>query len=136
MNIEHISATESHFKVNKDFENGDELSIDTQIAVESCYHKDTQQGELSLTATTHGPQYPFSFSVTFEAAVNFSEEDQKHIDQLCNVNLPAIVFPYVREFIADLTRRAGFPPLHIQAINFAQAAKDKTTSQETQQITE
>jgi len=29
-----------------------------------------------------------------------------------------VLFPYVRETIADATLRAGYPPVHLQPINF------------------
>jgi preprotein translocase subunit SecB len=31
---------------------------------------------------------------------------------------PAVLFPYVRETIADATSRMGFPPIHLAPINF------------------
>jgi preprotein translocase subunit SecB len=31
---------------------------------------------------------------------------------------PGIVFPFVRETVADLVQRAGFPPLLLQPVNF------------------
>ncbi|EYC52536.1 protein-export protein SecB [Hylemonella gracilis str. Niagara R] len=31
---------------------------------------------------------------------------------------PQIVFPYLRGNVADLVQRAGFPPVHLQEINF------------------
>jgi preprotein translocase subunit SecB len=34
-----------------------------------------------------------------------------------------IISPYIRETIADLTRSAGFPPLHLNPINFVELAK-------------
>ncbi|MDP3298216.1 MAG: protein-export chaperone SecB [Thermodesulfovibrionia bacterium] len=46
------------------------------------------------------------------------------------------MFPYVRETIADLTRRAGFPPLHLNPINFIQLAEKQEAkqTQSTQEI--
>jgi preprotein translocase subunit SecB len=31
---------------------------------------------------------------------------------------PGVLFPYVRETIADATQRMGFPPIHLAPINF------------------
>ena len=49
--------------------------------------------------------------------------DENIIKQLSTINCPAILFPYIRETIADLTRRAGFKPLHHDPINFIEYAK-------------
>jgi preprotein translocase subunit SecB len=34
------------------------------------------------------------------------------------INCPTVLFPYVRETLADATIRAGFPPVHLAPINF------------------
>ena len=34
------------------------------------------------------------------------------------VHCPTVLFPYVRETIADAVARAGFPPVHLAPINF------------------
>jgi preprotein translocase subunit SecB len=34
------------------------------------------------------------------------------------IHCPTVLFPYVRETIADATLRAGYPPVHLQPINF------------------
>jgi len=34
------------------------------------------------------------------------------------INCPTVLFPYVRETLADAVTRAGFPPIHLAPINF------------------
>ncbi len=34
------------------------------------------------------------------------------------VHCPAVLFPYIRETLADAVARAGFPPVHLAPINF------------------
>ena len=34
------------------------------------------------------------------------------------VNCPNVIFPYIRETVADAVTRAGFPPVHLAPINF------------------
>ena len=34
------------------------------------------------------------------------------------INCPTVLFPYIREALADAVRRAGFPPVHLAPINF------------------
>jgi preprotein translocase subunit SecB len=34
------------------------------------------------------------------------------------INCPTVLFPYVREVLADAVTRAGFPPVHLAPINF------------------
>ena len=40
------------------------------------------------------------------------------IQPLMGVHCPTLLFPYVRETIADAVTRAGFPPVHLNPINF------------------
>ena len=34
------------------------------------------------------------------------------------INCPTVLFPYMRETLADAVSRAGFPPVHLAPINF------------------
>jgi preprotein translocase subunit SecB len=36
------------------------------------------------------------------------------------INCPALVFPFARRLVADITREGGFPPLLLDPIDFAQ----------------
>jgi preprotein translocase subunit SecB len=36
------------------------------------------------------------------------------------VHCPTVIFPYIRETLADAVSRAGFPPVHLAPINFEQ----------------
>ena len=69
---------------------------------------------------------PYRFEVESGGLFQFEiVPEEKLLKQLATINCPAILFPYVRETVADLTRRAGFPPLHLNPINFIQLAKEQ-----------
>jgi len=40
------------------------------------------------------------------------------LEPILGVGCPNILFPYAREVVADLIARAGFPPIHLQPVNF------------------
>jgi preprotein translocase subunit SecB len=40
------------------------------------------------------------------------------IQPILGIHCPGVLFPYVRETIADAIIRAGFPPVHLDPINF------------------
>jgi preprotein translocase subunit SecB len=42
----------------------------------------------------------------------------EHLQPVIAINCPTVLFPYVRETLADATMRAGFPPVHLAPINF------------------
>ena len=43
-------------------------------------------------------------------------EDQ--LAQVIGIACPQIVYPYLRSNVADIVQRAGFPPVHLQELNF------------------
>jgi len=42
----------------------------------------------------------------------------EHLQQVIAINCPTVLFPYIRETLADAVTRAGFPPIHLVPINF------------------
>ena len=42
----------------------------------------------------------------------------EHMQAITAINCPTVLFPYVRETLADAVTRAGFPPVHLAPINF------------------
>ena len=45
---------------------------------------------------------------------------QEHMLPVLFIECPRLLFPFARQIIADVTRNAGFPPLMIDPIDFAQ----------------
>lgn len=73
---------------------------------------------------------PFNVSVKGIGLFFVSEiPEQEKINIFARINCAAIVFPYLRETIADVTRRAGFPILHLQPVNFVKMYNDFVESQ-------
>ena len=59
-------------------------------------------------------------------AFKFSKLPPKRdLEKIVHVNCAAIIFPYVRETIADLTRRASILPFHMEPINFVALYEDR-----------
>ena len=58
----------------------------------------------------------------FDLNRTFTESE---LELLTNNYCSAAMFPYLREAIADVTRRAGFPPLHIPQVDFSRVFSKK-----------
>jgi len=43
---------------------------------------------------------------------------QEQLQGVIAVHCPNVIFPYIRETLADAVTRAGFPPVHLAPINF------------------
>jgi len=95
-------------------------SVDIQLGVEAS---PVAEGvfEISVTATVHTKiKEKTVFLVEAKQAGIFEirnlEEEQ--LSQIMGIACPQIVYPYLRGNVADLVQRAGFPPVHLQEINF------------------
>lgn len=116
-----------NFSLNQEYK---EDTADTMIAPDIAISHEFREKEkqlvviLGLRQLTGNIQYRFEV----EAGSLFQFDnvpEEKLLKQLATINCPAIIFPYIRETIADLTRRSGFPPLHLNPVNFIQLAKEQ-----------
>ena len=54
------------------------------------------------------------------------------IQPLMGIHCPTVLFPYIRETIADAVSRAGFPPVHLDPINFEALYQQQIASMQQQ----
>jgi len=55
----------------------------------------------------------------------FGEKLTLSIDNFANINAPAIIFPFIREHLSNVSMKAGIQPILLPPINFVELAKDK-----------
>ena len=138
MKFKNFALLKVNFYLNREFkEDNPDKTIAPEILITHEFRENEKQLVviLGLRQLTGNIQYRFEVEAGgFFQFDNVPEE--KILKQLATINCPAILFPYVRETIADLTRRAGFPPLHLNPINFIQLAKEQEAkqTQSTQEI--
>ena len=53
----------------------------------------------------------------------------EHLQQVIAINCPTVLFPYIRETLADAVSRAGFPPIHLVPINFEMLYQQQLAAQ-------
>ena len=70
----------------------------------------TEQGEPSLLF-----EYHIVFAGSFALDEPLAKDD---LERLASINCPAILWPFVRQHLADLTAKAGLSPLLLPVINF------------------
>lgn len=120
--IENIRLIESHFKLNTNFEfnKGGTASINYKIDIE-CQTKG-KMVRVTLSVNSGGNEQPFIFSIVYEGKFVFSKTiDKDNLNKFARINCAAIIFPYLRETLADLTRRASITPFHADPINFVES---------------
>ena|SRR3990170_3354843 len=117
--LDELKLLESHFKLNTDFElkNNEPIEISAYIGV--SYKRENRIVQVIVSVNSHGEKQPFVFDTKMAGTFGFSKlPGKEQLDRIVHINCAAIIFPYVREAIADLTRRAGLPPFHLGPLNF------------------
>ena len=135
-NFRNFKITSVQYSINEGFQlkEGQSVEISTDMILQSNYDQKVKALTLVMAIRQTKENTPFRFEVQGVAVFQFeSEPSQRFLDLLSNVNCPAIMFPYMREFIAELTRRGGFTPFHLPPVNFVKLAEDKKRMQEEQQ---
>lgn len=114
------------FNLNQDYKVDDkkEISFNPNIGLRHDFIKDTNELHVFVKLRQTTGDIPYYFDVEIGSLFKFKETpDPKILETFSTINCPAMIFPYIREIVADITRRAGFPPLHIDPINFIELAK-------------
>ena len=125
MNFKDFRILSLNFSINREF-TGDvrKITAPYEIGVAKNYNEKEKTLRVFLKVQLKKGS-PYFIEIEACGLFEFTEfQDRKVIEKVASINCPAIIFPYVRETIADLTRRAGFPPLHLPPVNFVNPVKD------------
>jgi preprotein translocase subunit SecB len=113
------------FCVNNNFNNSGHATVRTEFKIR--HETKATRLKVYLTIFFNDQSAPFSIHLEgvglFELQQRFTEAE---IETLIRDHCTTVMFPYMREVIADISRRAGFPPLQIPQVDFSQVFKDQT----------
>jgi len=130
-NITGIRIVESHFLLNPNFSFPEGKPISINSSFDTQYGINGEIANVVLKVFSNDDNQPFTYSVSLLGSFHFKEMPAKDmLDKIVHINCAAILFPYVRESVADLTRRAGIPPFHLAPVNFVDAYNARIASQQ------
>jgi preprotein translocase subunit SecB len=99
----------------------DQPTVDIQLGIEAAPLADGVY-EVGVTATVHTKLKDGKtvFLVEAKQAGIFEIRNlpAEQLGPIMGIACPQIVYPYLRGNVADLIQRAGFPPVHMNEINF------------------
>jgi preprotein translocase subunit SecB len=77
----------------------------------------------------------YNIELVYAGAFRLKDLPREAVQPFLYIECPALLFPFVRRLLADLTREGGFPPLLLDPINFAELyrqnrAKEKAATAE------
>jgi len=123
-----LRLIESHFKLNTDFKHAKNEPVEISCQINISHKKEDKTIHVTFSVASADKNQPFNFEVALVGAFKFSKLPQKgELEKIVHVNCAAIMFPYVRETIADLTRRGNILPFHMAPMNFVALYQDKTS---------
>ena len=90
------------------------IDIASETLAESIY-----EGTITITVTAK-IQDKIAFLVEGKQAGIFEVRNvpDEQLELILGISCPNILYPYLRANIADTITRAGFPPIHLNEINF------------------
>ena len=121
--LDHTRIRSLNFKI-KDEPGKEEVEISFSISY--GYHYDYSEKRIIVTiyVSIDQDEMPFVLDIEYQGLFLLKKRvAKKQIEPFAKVNCPAILFPFLRECIADITRRAGLNPLILPAVNFVELAK-------------
>ena len=124
--FETLRLIESHFKLNTSFRQEKNESAEISCRITISHKKEDKTINVTVSVDSSDRNQPFNFGVAIMGSFRFSKGPQKReLERIVHINCAAIVFPFVRETIADLTRRANITPFHMEPINFVALYEDQ-----------
>ena len=87
--------------------------------VSEALEPDVYESVLTMTVTARANDKTLFLVEASQAGIfTIRGVSEQQIGLLLATHCPTVLFPYVRETIADATTRMGFPPIHLAPINF------------------
>lgn len=137
--IVEIKQIESHFALNPDFKIDNDKPIEIDYRINISFDKKDKMVNVVVSIVSDNKNQPFTFNIATAGLFNFNKLPRKQeLEKVARINCASIILPYIRESLADLTRRAGLTPFHIAPVNFIKIyeeqkkAKTKGNSKKTE----
>ena len=118
-----------NFSLNEKF-NGKQSSTKVQTEFKIRHERRNERNKnrlrVYMNITFSEEKAPFHIEIEGMALFDLNRTfEESELELLTNNYCSAAMFPYLREAIADITRRAGFPPLHIPQVDFSRVFSKK-----------
>lgn len=107
-------------KTDKKYKPAKDIPISSTLDLRYDFIDDKKLLQLFIKFDICGEKLPFSLNIEIGGLFIFSNiiKVEQTLDKIARINCAAILFPYLRETVADIVRRAGLPPLNLPPVNF------------------
>lgn len=124
MKIIEIRMLSCQFSINPD-KTDDDRNIEISLQTAKGFNETTRVAVCKLKAHNIDTDKPYNFMVEYGGQFLLDEDEAKNADilkRLQDVNMPGIIYPFLRELLADLSRRSGINPVVLPPTNFVELA--------------
>lgn len=99
---------------------GENPKLDLQVNVNGrAMGNDLYESAIHIKATANGTiGVIYELEVVYAGLLKIEKAPAQAIEPMLLINGPALVFPFLRRLIADITREGGYPPLLLDPIDF------------------
>jgi preprotein translocase subunit SecB len=67
-----------------------------------------------------GEQVAFVLELDYAGLFSIENVPREHLEAICLIECPRLLFPFARRIMADASRDGGFPPLMLEMIDFTE----------------
>jgi len=125
-----IKQIESHFAINTDFKPEKDKPVEIHYGINVSFEKKDKIAIVIVSISSDNKKQPFQFNIAIKGLFTFQKLPQKkELEKVARINCASIIFPYIRESLADLSRRAGIPPFHLDPVNFIAMYEEQKKAQ-------
>ena len=101
-----------------------------EVSVDIKAKKINEDGFFTLTLSTKvsnklEKDVIFLVEIDYEAILNLEKMEKEDEEKVLLIDAPALMFPFIRNIICDLTKDSGFPPIVLNQIDFESMYNNK-----------
>jgi preprotein translocase subunit SecB len=95
------------------------LRVDVSVNVANVADKVFESTIQFKAEATNNTGVIYDLELAYAGLFQIESIPEQMLEPFLLVNCPALIFPYLRRLVADLTREGGFPALALDPIDFA-----------------
>ncbi|OAI27965.1 protein-export chaperone SecB [Methylosinus sp. R-45379] len=99
-------------------QNPPEIGIQVNVNARQMSPEDFEVSVTLEASATEGGEVLFKLEVDYGGVFRLLNIPAEQIHPIVMIECPRLLFPFLRQVVADATRNGGFPPLYIDPIDF------------------
>ncbi len=117
-----------NFGVNDQFvAKEDTKAVDLAPVMNMVYEKESEDKIIAtMSIKIAGDDVPFHLEIFLSGFFQLTGEkmSDEALDKLVHINCAGVLFPFLRQIVADTTLKGGFQQLLLPSVNFVESYKD------------